>query len=368
MKALGRNQLCWCGSGIKFKKCHLNIESQPPVESYAVTKALKSFKAEKRCSVPQDLICECSGKIINAHSVSKSSSLKAIAEDGHVLALSVRSKNKGRPTIEIERLGINNASTFTGFCTVHDKRLFSPIEDAPFDATPLHCFLVTYRAVSRELFSKAYASKVFGLMKTLDRGRGLYQQLAIQAASSSLGENNDLTTGDLNYIKQKLDGMLTSGDYQNLGYAIFTLESPPPIMGSAIVGPTFDFDGLEAQRVSSIPSEMPDYMAINAFSSEGRGYVVFSWLAEHSETCVKLVRQFIDKKLSADSLAVFILMLIENFYISPKWWSELDTKVQDLIKRLYSQGVETHTDGDSVKASVPLNFPAITNISLSHVF
>lgn len=368
MKAPGRNDSCWCGSGVKYKKCHLNKEAQTPVAPYTVTNALKNFKKEKKCSVPQSLMHECSGKIINAHSVSKSSSLKAIAEDGHVLALSVKLKSGGKPAIEIEKTGINNASTFTGFCAVHDKNLFSPIEDFPFDATPPHCFLVTYRGVSKELFSKAYASKVFGIMKTLDKGRSLYQQLAIQAASKSLGGSNDLTTGDLSYIKQKLDGMLTSDDYQDLGYTIFTLESPPPIMGSAIVAPTFDFEGQEAQKISRIPSEMPDYMAINAFSSEGKGYIVLSWLAENSETCIKIVRQFIDKRLSSDSLAVFIILLIENFYISPKWWSELDAEAQCLIKGLCSQGIEADTHGDSIKLSIPLNFPAITNISTSHLF
>jgi len=28
-KKLGRNESCWCGSGKKFKKCHLNREHEP---------------------------------------------------------------------------------------------------------------------------------------------------------------------------------------------------------------------------------------------------------------------------------------------------------------------------------------------------
>jgi SEC-C motif len=33
---LGRNEPCWCGSGKKYKKCHLDRENQPPVHPWEV--------------------------------------------------------------------------------------------------------------------------------------------------------------------------------------------------------------------------------------------------------------------------------------------------------------------------------------------
>jgi len=365
MKVPGRNVPCWCGSGKKYKHCHRDKKSEPSVASHTLIQTLGSFKKTKKCSVPESLLQECSNKIINAHTVSKSSSLKAIAKDGHVLKISVKLKNNTAPEIVLDEVGINSASTFSGFCSIHDKKLFSPIEDESFRATPLRCFLVTYRGLSKELFSKGYASKVYELMKTLDRSKGLDQQVAIQAESSYFGGNNELTTSDLIYIKSRLDTMLISNDYSGLNYAVFTLSSPPPIMGSAMVGPTFDFNGNKAQDISSSPGDIPDYLAINSFSSEGKGYIVLSWLVEHSETCTKLMKQFVDKKLTADSLAAFTVLLIENFYISPAWWFSLDKDTQDLVKSLYSQGVDTYTDGDSIKIGRPLYFPSITNISMS---
>jgi len=308
---------------------------------------------------------ECSGGIINAHTVSKSSSLKAIARNGHVLKISVELKVNIAPKIKLSEVGINSASTFTGFCAAHDKKLFSPIEDQPFKPVPPHCFLITYRSISKEIFSKEYASKSFDFMRILDRGKSLSEQVAIQEASALLGNANLLTTTDLKYIKSKLDSMLISDDYTDLNYVVFTLESPPPIMGSAIVGPTFDFDGYEAQKISSISDDIPDYMSINAFASEDKGFIVLSWLSEHSQTCRKLVRQFLDKKLTADSLAAFMILLIENFYISPNWWQSLDNGTQSLIKNMYSQGVETYTAGDSINIDRPLHFPAITDISMN---
>lgn len=365
MKTPGRNSPCWCESGKKYKHCHRDIESQPSVAAHTVLQALGGFRKNKKCSVPHSLEHECSGGIINAHTVSKSSSLKEIAIDGHVLNISVELKLNVAPKIKLGKVGINSASTFSGFCAAHDKRLFSPIEDHPFKPIPLHCFLITYRGISKELFSKDYASKAFDFMKTLDRGKSLPQQVAIQSLSNLLGSNNELTSSDLKYIKSKLDEMLISNDYSGLSYTVFTLESPPPIMGSAIVGPTFDFNGNKAQEISNIPGDIPDYIAINAFASEGKGFIVLSWLSEHSATCNKIVKQFLDKQLKADSLAAFMILLIENFYVSPGWWQSLDSETQALVEKMYSQGVTTFTDGGSINLDRPLNFPAITNTSIT---
>lgn len=134
-------------------------------------------------------------------------------------------------------------------------------------------------------------------------------------------------------------------------------------MGSAIVVPTFDFDGYEAQNISSIQGDIPDYMAINAFSSKGKGFIVLSWLSEHSQTCKNLAKQFLDENLTADSLAAFMILLIENFYISPNWWDSLNNGTQTLIKHMYSQGIETYTDGNSINIDRPLNFPKTVETS-----
>jgi len=80
-----RNDLCWCGSKRKYKKCHLNRDKQVPVGKGKIQKTLNSFEQQKCCSVPKELRAECTRRIIKAHSVSKSSSLKEIAIDGHVL-------------------------------------------------------------------------------------------------------------------------------------------------------------------------------------------------------------------------------------------------------------------------------------------
>jgi len=35
VKDLGRNELCWCGSGKKYKKCHLSEDEKKANRNYA---------------------------------------------------------------------------------------------------------------------------------------------------------------------------------------------------------------------------------------------------------------------------------------------------------------------------------------------
>lgn len=61
-------------------------------------------------------------------------------------------KYKGK--VPPELLGINSASTFTGFCSKHDTQLFAPLETEDFRSTFQQCFLLGYRAFAREVYTK----------------------------------------------------------------------------------------------------------------------------------------------------------------------------------------------------------------------
>lgn len=79
----GRNEACWCGSEKKFKKCHLNREHEPPLARQDFEQQTK--KHTKTCCAETLNDGLCTTKIIKAHTISKSGSLKQIAENGHVM-------------------------------------------------------------------------------------------------------------------------------------------------------------------------------------------------------------------------------------------------------------------------------------------
>src|SRR4051794_6123097 len=88
---------------------------------------------------------------IGSHSISRSW-LQQIAESGHVyhLRLNVERAPHEPSAVILDRVGINEASVFPGFCDQHDTTLFRPIECEPFTGTPEQLHLLAYRSICRE--------------------------------------------------------------------------------------------------------------------------------------------------------------------------------------------------------------------------
>ena len=126
MDEIGRNDPCWCGSGSKYKRCHLNRENEPR-PAYTETLATERRTKQSVCMHPQ-APNDCEGGIVQAHTVQKAGGLRRIARDGHVYAakadLAAITKAGGK--VPFQLIGINRASTFTGFCGKHDTSCFAP--------------------------------------------------------------------------------------------------------------------------------------------------------------------------------------------------------------------------------------------------
>ncbi|MBN2377185.1 MAG: SEC-C domain-containing protein [Sedimentisphaerales bacterium] len=123
---LGRNDPCWCGSGEKYKKCHLNRESQQPYKMSDIVEFQKKFSDKKYCMHPEANDENCKGDICKAHSVQRAL-LDKIAENSHVFGWNLdmlENTSDSKP----RSIGINEASIFTGFCNYHDTKIFEPIE------------------------------------------------------------------------------------------------------------------------------------------------------------------------------------------------------------------------------------------------
>jgi len=75
-----------------------------------------------------------------------SASINLIAEDGHVLT--PRLKETG---VEMERIGIHDASTFPGFCERHEEQ-FAEFEIKKQMSAERHYLLQTFRTLCREIF------------------------------------------------------------------------------------------------------------------------------------------------------------------------------------------------------------------------
>ena len=343
---LGRNDPCWCGSGKKFKRCHLDRDKQTPVTEWQAAKELRRRFGTKQCLVPQAWKGTCNGNIVQAHTIPRSGSLKRIARSGHVYAFVTSLENISKDTgvLQPQLWGINRASTFTGFCGYHDKDLFAPVEDEPFRYSDSQCFLLAYRALARECFNKNAAFNFSEFLREADKGRSLADQLAIQEEAQLHKMSLQMGAQDLNRHKSSYDRVLLSNRFSDVRSYVIKFEQPLPVMSSGGIFPEVDFDGRSIQDLAeySLPAQL---ICFNSFAAGGGGTVVFTWLADSDPACdqfVSSLESVVDGSLFA-AVVRFFFEFCENVFMSPNWWEGLDeTQRLNLVHRLASGANPEH--------------------------
>ena len=358
--SLGRNDKCWCGSNLKFKRCHKDREREQPISKGEVIQYEQNISKREACYAPQELKLECTN-IIKAHTVSKSSGLSDIADNtNHVLGLkqNLVSFQKSKGKLRFERIGINKASTFRGFCAKHDKQLFSCFEDISFIGTQGQCTALTYRSVAKEIYAKENALEVAGFIKKMDQGKPLIFQINIQEHNFFYQLGLEAAINELYIIKNDVDSELLSRDNSSYNFLVIESSSPIPVVVSSVINPTQDFNGKPIQDLSDLIVK-PEYLVFNAFSSAGKGFVVFSWLKK-----AKIIDRFIQSLLSIDNSEMYSYLVnlffssAENSFISPSWWEDLSDIQRSKIEELFNIGSDSFVD-------VPRNVLADNNVKFT---
>ena len=321
---IGRNDQCPCGSGKKYKKCCLNRLNEEPMKLFEAGKIFRKAFDKKYCSVPDELKGECSGDIVKAHTITKSSLLKEIAQNGHVYGFKPNPqgliKSKGKP--EFVKIGINEASTFTGFCSKHDNDIFRKIENGSFNSTKEECFLHAYRALCREYFT---------MKATVD----VNQKLNLKNNGAEIGMS------DLEKHKCDFDRMLISKNFTNFKAFIVKFKNIPTVMASGGSFPIYDFNGelLRDRKDFINPDIIPDTFFYNSFISEASGYFIFSWIWNSDnvrERFVNSLKQVRPDRIT-DAIIRFLFSSCENIFANPVWWESLGSNKQTgLINRMQS--------------------------------
>jgi len=145
-KEPGRNELCWCGSGKKYKKCHLKRASEKDLPFEALVQEMQEAWDQKKCMHPQAAAGVCD-RIVSAHTIQRSRVLQRITDSSnHVRSFHPLKPDFSTGRFELRRIGWPAASTFTGFCGKHDSATFKPLEETDFTGSPEQCFLIGYRA------------------------------------------------------------------------------------------------------------------------------------------------------------------------------------------------------------------------------
>jgi len=337
-RKLRRNDPCWCGSGRTFKKCHLRRAQEKSSNPFEASKRMAAVNRRPTCLHP-GAPDECSEDTIRAHTIQRSGSLSRIAENRHVLGFSANLAELRRTNgkIAVKQIGINRASTFSGFCGYHDNMTFAPVEDQPFTATEEQCFLLGYRAMCRELYQKQAAIEALdNHLRLMDQGCPIEEQVALQAFLNVVQRGQVAGHRRLLEYKSDFDRILLKRLYSEVSnYVIFT-EHTPDVMTSFGVTVQYDFHGNELQNLADVDQPL-DSIYVSILATESGGAFSFVWRDSHTGACTKFMQSLVtlpDVDIS-DAIIRLVFEHSENTFFRPSWWNALPEPTQcALINRI----------------------------------
>ena len=342
MTKQGRNTPCWCGSGKKFKVCHLNREQQVLENPWHAIEATRKAFKRKLCTAHGGLFGDCDGQIVKAHSISKGANLSAIAKNGHVIQYqtNIKEMNKNGGKLVATKVGIGDASTFNGFCAAHDRTLFSCIENEAFTGRPDQCLAIAYRTLSREAYGKDSAAQMRSILRDADKGLHPLQQRLMQDWLAVMETHNAAAQKELRHTHSLLSLALSTGNTSALRSMVIQFRSELPFMLAGAWSPFTDLKGVHLQYGGL--DELLEQIFISTFARPGTGYICVSWVDKPGAPGKVIADQI--RSLPTDVQANACMQLgvkhIENAFFSPNWFEALTNPQRAQLDRLAANGMD----------------------------
>lgn len=351
---------CWCASGKKWKFCHKDREKREPLPFGKVNAERAKYFVTGPCQHPDASATTCSSPTsIKSHTIQRRGGLGSIAEHGHVCstkkAFADLEKRGGQ--VDLERIGVGQASTFPGFCSHHDTELFRPVELASSKLDAYSAFLLSLRAVTYEVATKDsqlrahVASREF-----IDYGRPFEQQAMLQNFLNLHQIGIEQGLEDITLLKVLYDEAFQSQKFSKFNFYGVEFDTVLPFAAAGAFMPEFDFSGAQLQELKE--GQAVSQIALNITQLGDNTCVVFGWFGGSDCAAARLVDSFkaIPQNEKANSLLVLAMEHLENFFCTPSWWAGLAPEVSAKLHQKIAGGIPTR----SPTALVELGLNAVT--------
>ena len=344
---LGRNQPCWCGSGVKYKNCHLNRDSEKPVSRAEALQGFFSSFSAKECLCPDDWKSQCSGNIVRAHSLSRRNALRAVTEAGHVFSFTPDwGQVFHKSQFVFKEKSAREASTFTGFCGYHDNTIFASLDRQDFDGSAELTVLSAYRTLCREIFVKTAHLRTTELAKTMDRGSLPVEQLLLQEAVSGVASGVESALFELKDIRAQFETALKTYDYSSFGYCNFYFRRAPDLVSAGGFNPSHTVSGAFLQDLGNLATYSQNVFLSVLPSADGF-WASFLWPRGY-ELIDEFVKDVEQSYATVGGIYAVALAHIENTFLRPTFWKGLSTAHKNRFKFLAMLDV-MHRDYESAK-------------------
>lgn len=328
-----------------------NKKEKEKLTDYQISemKRVNSLSNKKNCGVPESQKTDCSGKIIKAHTVSKKF-LKSIAENGKLLGVPKLTATPNEPSYEYKELGIKQASIFTGFCSYHDREIFSEIENKEMIFSKKQCSLLAYRSIVMELYKKDLMSEIFSKDSILEYSKQPieYSNNPIVQANilqkkyegfmtmEGMNEGSELAKQDLTYLLDIFNKNIFNdgNDFDFLNNFVIKFKKIPNMMTGFSFTPDYDFNLNKIQNLSS--KDRVKLVVINSVTTSEGGEIIFSWLKEDNDIISKFINSIknVETDKLTNSIIQFFIKYSENTFLRKSWYNNLPEEKKDFIEKL----------------------------------
>jgi hypothetical protein len=302
------------------------------------------FNAQKKnfegCLHPS---MNCPRPAIRAHSVQNRRVLDLIQQDGHVMMLKYKVKGDD-PILEFEKVGRNEASTFTGLCSEHDTELFKVIDTEPLNVdNEEHLRLLAYRSVIRDLHTNIeQGNRLWLLDQELVKATGGDPREVVSVPFLCALEFYEKAKNVYKYRRTHFDRPLEQGKQPDLKHSVLELPNQAPVLAvSALFSTSHSEQGdIIGPTLNIVPM------------NEKRTAVILSCPTEQENSvkeALKTTCQAEDDRLRHE-ISKLIIQRVENFVLSPKhynsWSADRQKRiVQEFERALFKpEALQDHED------------------------
>lgn len=269
---------------------------------------------------------ECENKTINAHSISDKKYLSLISDEGHVLMPSMDTIGGDF----LVKKGRKAASTFPGMCDVHDK-IYRILDQQNYEAGDKEFeFLCAFRAVAREWYAK---KSQYSHAETLP---SLISDPFYRAYADSVL----LGVKDNERERDYFNHLLRKKRYKRITTLPLIFEGCTPIALSTMFSMQVDFDGNLINDLSDT-STHPALTYMTILPDQERTIVLLSCRTDELEKLKTVYKKI--QKSSVDDQKMIITNIIagfvENFAISPKYWSSLKDATKKKFQTVFQDNI-----------------------------
>lgn len=308
---------------------------------------------------------ECSEKIIKAHTIQNSFILDQLENDGHVMMFNYNSKEK----LTFKPISRNKATTFTGFCNLHDTKIFNKIDfknaNQIDQISSEQIALFHYRTMCFEYWKKLNIIKIHERIEqaTQKEDRTIIEEILPilkteknidwsffkHPAITGILEGNRLGAQDIYRFFESSKYQIENNKYHLTKGFHLKIDTKIEFALSSFISPVCDFIG---NSVNDFEAKKIDHMALNIFPHNNKAHIIFSW---HKSSKFKTLEdQINDMTVDQQKVQIskFVLAHSENIVFSPSLTERLTKELNDKIYQIFS--------GTIIHSSFSLNdFPDV---------